>query len=105
MYKPSQVFAAIDTNPSASKSRPEIVVKEEKPKISRKDTGNEIQVSATGEMSLAPDRCRVTICVNSIKDTAQDAKNSVSRRLDYILQSLNNHQIKVQTCFYFTRTL
>lgn len=56
---------------------------------------NEIQVSATGEVSVQPDRCRVNLTVGSRKDVAQEAMNSVVRRLDYILQVLNNNQVKV----------
>nr|XP_002740018.1 PREDICTED: interleukin-1 receptor-associated kinase 1-binding protein 1-like [Saccoglossus kowalevskii] len=54
----------------------------------------EIQVSATGEAFLAPDRARVTITVTSTKENVLDAKNSVTRRLDYILQSLQTHGVK-----------
>ena len=56
---------------------------------------NEIKVSALGELSLAPDRCTVTISVSSRKENVQDAKNSVSRRSDYIIQTLYNHHAKV----------
>ncbi|ELU12435.1 hypothetical protein CAPTEDRAFT_172690 [Capitella teleta] len=55
---------------------------------------NQIQVTATGEVSKPPDRCRVFISVKSSKDQVQDAKNSVVRRLDYVIQTLNNHQIR-----------
>ena len=91
-YIPAQVFASINTKPELSQRLQETFTKEDKVKDIQ---GNEIQVSANGELSLQPDRCKITVSVQSKKDTAQDAKNSVSRRLDYILQTLNNHQIKV----------
>ena len=59
------------------------------------NVSNEIEVIATGEVSRAPDRCRVLISISSTKDIAQDAKNSVTRRLDYILQTLQNEKIQV----------
>lgn len=91
-YRPAQIFASINTKPELSKQTQETVIKEHKVK---ELAGNEIQVSANGEMSLQPDRCKLTISVQSRKETAQDVKNSISRRLDYILQTLNNHQVKV----------
>lgn len=95
-YRPAQIFASISTTPKQPKTQPVIQEEEKKPKFSK---DNEILVSATGEQSLPPDRCRVTLTVSSKKDQVQDAKNSVSRRLDYILQTLHNHQVKVK-CLY-----
>ena len=54
-----------------------------------------IRVTAVGEVSLPPDRCRIVIEIISKKESPQDAKNSVSRRLDYIMQTLQNHTVKV----------
>ncbi|XP_064595138.1 interleukin-1 receptor-associated kinase 1-binding protein 1-like [Liolophura sinensis] len=54
----------------------------------------EIQVWATGEMSLKPDRCRLCIKVTSTKDSIDEAKTSVSRRVDYVFQTLHNHGVK-----------
>jgi len=53
------------------------------------------KASATGEVTLAPDICMFNIVVSSQKDRLQDAKNSVTRRLDYILQTLRNRRLKV----------
>ncbi|XP_041352602.1 interleukin-1 receptor-associated kinase 1-binding protein 1-like [Gigantopelta aegis] len=69
-------------------------------------TDRDIRVTAVGEVSLPPDRCRITIQVTSKKESPQDAKNSVSRRLDYIIQSLQNHSVKdsdIQTYKHMTR--
>lgn len=54
-----------------------------------------IQVSAIGEVSLSPDRCRINIALTSTKEVVEDVKNSVTRRLDYIKQTLSNHLVKV----------
>ena len=53
------------------------------------------KASATGEVTLAPDICMFSIVVSSQKDRLQDAKNSVVRRVDYILQALRNKRVKV----------
>ncbi|KAK6170224.1 hypothetical protein SNE40_018670 [Patella caerulea] len=53
-----------------------------------------ILVSAVGEVCLQPNNCRITISVTAKKDDAKDAKSSVSRRIEYIQQCLNNHGIK-----------
>jgi len=53
------------------------------------------KASATGEVTLAPDVCMFNIVVSSQKDRLQDGKNSVARRLDYILQALHNRRLKV----------
>lgn len=96
-YRPTQIFASISTKPE---DLPKVPQAEEKLKNVK---GNVIQVSATGEMSLQPDKCKVTAALHSRKDTVHDAQNSVSRRFDYILQSLHNHQVKVCCSVMFTK--
>ena len=56
---------------------------------------NEVQVVGTGEVFLAPDRCRLSISVSSQKADVDEVKNSVTRRLDYITQVMHNHGVKV----------
>jgi len=58
------------------------------------------KASATGEVTLEPDICIFSVLVSSQKDRLQDAKDSVARRLDYILQALHNRHLKV-FCFQF----
>ena len=93
-YRPAHIYAKINTTPELSKNpnegRPKSITMEATP-----NQGNEIQVSSCGQLSLQPDQCKLTVNIHSKKETAQDAKNSVSRRVDYILQTLNNHQVKV----------
>ena len=56
----------------------------------------DIQVWATGEAVLTPDRASVRIVVSSKKEQASEAKSSVARRLDYIVQTLHTHNVKVK---------
>ncbi|XP_071495535.1 interleukin-1 receptor-associated kinase 1-binding protein 1-like [Diadema antillarum] len=54
----------------------------------------QIQVWAVGEAFAAPNRVRVSVVVRSQKETVADAKNSVSRRVDYVIQTLHTHNVK-----------
>ncbi|GFR63072.1 interleukin-1 receptor-associated kinase 1-binding protein 1 [Elysia marginata] len=54
----------------------------------------QISVSGVGELTLGPDRYSITIKCQASKDSVQDAKNSVMRRADYIIQSLHNSALK-----------
>ncbi|XP_071819193.1 interleukin-1 receptor-associated kinase 1-binding protein 1-like [Apostichopus japonicus] len=55
-----------------------------------------IDVWATGTITLKPDRARVHFIVSTSqgKETAPDAKNSVTRRSDYVIQTLHTHNVK-----------
>uniref|UniRef100_T1IVJ9 non-specific serine/threonine protein kinase n=1 Tax=Strigamia maritima TaxID=126957 RepID=T1IVJ9_STRMM len=55
---------------------------------------NVVEVKASAEIRLPPDRAVVSIQVFSMKDNAKDAKNSVDRRTSYIFQTLRSHAIK-----------
>lgn len=55
----------------------------------------QIQVAGVGEVSVPPDRFSLTIRISTKKDNVQDAKNSVTRRLDYVKQTLTNHNVQV----------
>ena len=107
-YEASQVFAALKSAHLGSQAKNDrsnvqkTDIDDTCPKRTLPTKSNEIQVSATADMSLSPDKSRITIFVSSKKDNVQEAKNSVSRRLDYILQVLNNHHIKVH--LHFNRT-
>ncbi|CAG5122955.1 unnamed protein product [Candidula unifasciata] len=52
-----------------------------------------IVVTGVGELTLQPDRFSLTITCKSSKENVQDAKNSVRRRLDYIVQTLKNYSL------------
>ncbi|XP_013401032.1 interleukin-1 receptor-associated kinase 1-binding protein 1 [Lingula anatina] len=91
MYRPTQIYASF-SNPAdddRNKAKGEVDLKKDKCARMR-----QVQVQALGEISFPPDRCKVTIVSSSRKDNVQEAKNSVTRRLDYILQVLHNHQVK-----------
>ncbi|KAM6166007.1 interleukin-1 receptor-associated kinase 1-binding protein 1 isoform 2-T2 [Erethizon dorsatum] len=60
----------------------------------------EVHVSGTALVSARPDRAQVVVRVSSTKEAAAEAKKSVSRRLDYVAQSLR--QQGVQVCITFT---
>ena len=90
-FKPAQIFASINADPQ--------VKKVEKPKVihAPPTKDNEIQVSAIAEIEIVPDKCKLSLLISSKKEQVEDSKNSVQRRLDYILQTLTNHQVKVDT--------
>lgn len=47
----------------------------------------EVQVTGTAEVCCPADRVSVRVSVSSRKESVNEATNSVSRRLDYILQA------------------
>ena len=54
-----------------------------------------ISVSATGELSVPPDRVKLSLRVRSSKESADEAKQSVHRRFEYIVQTLKKNHVKV----------
>ncbi|KAH9492299.1 Interleukin-1 receptor-associated kinase 1-binding protein 1 [Bulinus truncatus] len=64
----------------------------------------QINVSGIGELTLPPDRFSITIKCKSSKDTVQDAKNSITRRVDYIVQALKNSSLKSEDYRVFQHT-
>lgn len=54
----------------------------------------QIKVSAVGEVTHPPDRCKLVVKIVSQKNNVEEAKSSVTRRLEYVLQTLYNHSIK-----------
>ena len=87
-YQPSQVFASFTPQTEETKHLPSNVQKGNK-------LVREVQVSSTGESFLAPDRATVQVVVTSSKDSIGDVKSSTTRRLDYIIQTLHTHNVKV----------
>lgn len=108
--KPAQVFAAInnanDQTAASHTAKSKHILSNDPNKISVVSSEEiavrpkDIQVTATGEVVFAPDVCRLVITISSQKEAAQDVKNSVTRRLDYVLQTLRNHQIRVSYCSF-----
>lgn len=58
------------------------------------NVSRQIDLHETGEASLAPDVIRCTLTCSNVKDSVEDVKQSVTRRLDYVLQTLRNNSVK-----------
>jgi uncharacterized protein YggE len=54
-----------------------------------------INVSAIGEFELPPDKAKLLITIRSCKSDVNEARNSIQRRLDYIVQNLKKNKVKV----------
>uniref|UniRef100_A0AAY5E9L6 Interleukin-1 receptor-associated kinase 1 binding protein 1 n=2 Tax=Electrophorus electricus TaxID=8005 RepID=A0AAY5E9L6_ELEEL len=54
----------------------------------------QVHVRGRAELSSPPDRAAVTVSVRSTKDSVNDVTNSVTRRLDYILQTMRQHGVQ-----------
>jgi hypothetical protein len=101
-FNPSQVFAGIRGGIRPTMRQLEMEgAPDDSVKINARD--RQIQVTGVGEVSVPPDRFSLTIRISSKKDNVQDAKNSVTRRLDYVMQTLANHN--VQVCFVVLQLL
>ncbi|KAL4661023.1 interleukin-1 receptor-associated kinase 1-binding protein 1 [Arapaima gigas] len=59
-----------------------------------KPPGAEVRVSGSAELSSPPDGAALCIRVRSRKESVTDVTDSVSRRLEYILQTLRHQQVK-----------
>ncbi|KAM3873728.1 interleukin-1 receptor-associated kinase 1-binding protein 1 homolog [Diretmus argenteus] len=64
------------------------------PKKSHNNTAREVQVTGVAERWCPADRATVRVSVGNSKESVNDVSNSVSRRLDYILQTLSQHGVK-----------
>lgn len=94
LFKPSHVFANLPD--TASEMNKMNAFANDENKITEAKIDNRvIQVSSVGVVTLPPDRCRLTIRVTSTKENVADVKESTTRRLDYIIQTLQNHSVKV----------
>ena len=95
-FTPSKVFASLVSQVNSKSVAPTQIAKTDDIMISNGEkTDRLIKVTAVGEVSMPPDRCRVTVRIHSQKDNVQDVKNSIQRRLDYVLQTFQNHNVKV----------
>lgn len=93
LFKPSHVFANLPD--TASEMNKMNAFANDENKITEAKIDNRvIQVSSVGVVTLPPDRCRLTIRVTSTKENVADVKESTTRRLDYIIQTLHNHSVK-----------
>ncbi|KAJ8008728.1 hypothetical protein DPEC_G00081430 [Dallia pectoralis] len=53
-----------------------------------------VQVTGSAEISCPADRATVSVSVTNCKETVNDVANSISRRVEYILQTLRQHNVK-----------
>uniref|UniRef100_A0A8B9L7H7 Interleukin-1 receptor-associated kinase 1 binding protein 1 n=1 Tax=Astyanax mexicanus TaxID=7994 RepID=A0A8B9L7H7_ASTMX len=53
-----------------------------------------VEVTGSAELRSPPDRAALIVSVTSSKNSVNDAANSVTRRLEYILQTLRQHAVK-----------
>ncbi|KAK3098939.1 hypothetical protein FSP39_024481 [Pinctada imbricata] len=94
-FKPSQAYASILGSPQKNNNQKNILSVDEENQLTDASVSSRvITVSAVGEVTLPPDRCKLTVRVSSEKESVQDVKDSVSRRVDYIIQTLHNHNLK-----------
>lgn len=99
-FKPAHMFAEIPHDNRQSSKNPEFFsMKQLEEEISKvKQTyKREIQVSCGAELRVNTDRCKILFYLYSSKNSVSEAKNSVNRRLDYLLQTLKNHHVKVSS--------
>uniref|UniRef100_A0A8C8SLD7 Interleukin 1 receptor associated kinase 1 binding protein 1 n=1 Tax=Pelusios castaneus TaxID=367368 RepID=A0A8C8SLD7_9SAUR len=91
---PARVFAELVAPPLGGRGQENELVPGLPSRSASVPLGREIHVSGGAEMSAAPDRARVSIQLGSKKGEAGEAQRSVSRRLEYILQSARQHGVQ-----------
>ncbi|XP_067429449.1 interleukin-1 receptor-associated kinase 1-binding protein 1 homolog [Thunnus thynnus] len=97
MDNPSRVFAAIVPAAGREFTGNEKGQELEVRAVNRQSSGNrvrEVQVTGTAEVCCPADRVSVRVSVGNSKESVNEVTNSVSRRLEYILQALRQHGVK-----------
>eukprot|EP00064_Thunnus_orientalis_P012346 superscaffoldBa00001883_g12381 len=97
MDNPSRVFAAIVPAAGREFTGSEKGQELEVRAVNRQSSGNrvrEVQVTGTAEVCCPADRVSVRVSVGNSKESVNEVTNSVSRRLEYILQALRQHGVK-----------
>lgn len=97
--RPIQVFTdmkqpSIPTRQFISNSNSNIANVYNKNKDALGSVERQINVTGVGELTLPPDRFTITIKCKASKDNVEDAKASVAKRQDYIVQTLKNSYLK-----------
>lgn len=62
----------------------------------------QVCVVAQSEINVEPDLFKLYLVIRAMKTNIQDAKNSVVRRLDYVHQTLQNLDIKVNVFILYS---
>lgn len=91
MDSPSRVFAAILPAAGRECAGNEKEYGHGVRTVNRQSTSSrlrEVQVTGTAEVCCPADRATVRVSVGNSKESVNEVTNSVTRRLDYILQSL-----------------
>lgn len=92
-HSPAQVFAQF-TSASESEGIPGAKTNCKHEGKYASDNRREIQITESGEVSLPPDKARVSIVCSNAKESVEEVKTSVNRRVDYVLQTLKSYHIK-----------
>ncbi|XP_065674372.1 interleukin-1 receptor-associated kinase 1-binding protein 1 isoform X1 [Hydra vulgaris] len=79
MLKPAQMFVSLNNDSDESKDNVE------------KKCTRQIRIHEVGEAVMKPDRIKSYLKLYASKDTVEAVKQSISRRIDYILQTLRNN--------------
>ncbi|XP_038863046.1 interleukin-1 receptor-associated kinase 1-binding protein 1 homolog [Salvelinus namaycush] len=58
------------------------------------NSAREVQVTGSAEASCPADRATVSVSFRNSKESVNDVTNSISRRVEYILQTLRQHHVK-----------
>jgi len=97
-HSPSRVFAAVSaTAGDVYRDETEAVFYQGRKQTPLHIQSNVrvVQVTGCAEISCPPDRATVSISVKNSKENVNDVTNSVSRRLDYVIQTARQHDVKV----------
>ncbi|XP_022626057.1 interleukin-1 receptor-associated kinase 1-binding protein 1 [Seriola dumerili] len=96
MDSPSRVFAAVLPVSGREFNGNEREQGLEVRTVNRQGPGNrvrEVQVTGTAEVCCPADQVSVRVTVGNSKESVDEVTNSVSRRLEYIIQSVRQHGI------------
>ncbi|XP_017264542.1 interleukin-1 receptor-associated kinase 1-binding protein 1 homolog [Kryptolebias marmoratus] len=94
MDAPLRVFAALPADEFAGEDRQ----RGPGPRAGHRDglggQGRGVQVTGVAEVSSPADLASLRVSVTSAKESVNEVTNSVTRRLDYILQALRQHGVR-----------
>ncbi|XP_076016311.1 interleukin-1 receptor-associated kinase 1-binding protein 1 homolog [Genypterus blacodes] len=97
MLNPGRVYAARIPSAGPKSNTPDPELGLEAREASRQRPANrtrEVQVTGTAEIWCRADRASVRVGVGNSKESVNDVSNSVSRRIEYILQTFRQHGVK-----------
>jgi len=86
-YSPAKVYGQLYKEDKGNGIPEPITASDSKP-------SSKVSITESGEAVLVPDIARISISYKSVKDTVDAAKQSVQRRVDYMLQALRINGVK-----------